>query len=174
MAMWWKQTITDWNAGAVALSAARYGVIDASAGKLSAVHLRPFPKLIAWPEIWPVGPSYRARGRADRCLLFYNQPRRFPNYLALKYVVSTHGTSYATFRAALSALDALAELKGADALVCDVANSRISDRFARRLGWEPHKPQRWHRNYVKRFYGVYPTNQRPVVQAATPAEPVAC
>ena len=26
-----------------------------------------------------------------------------------------------------------------------------------RLGWEPHKPQRWHRNYIRRFYGTYPT-----------------
>ncbi len=25
-----------------------------------------------------------------------------------------------------------------------------------RLGWEPHKPQRWHRNFIRRFYGQYP------------------
>ena len=48
---------------------------------------------------------------ADRCLLYYNQPRRMPNFLALKYVVSTSGTSYRTFRAALAALDAIAEMK---------------------------------------------------------------
>ena len=27
-----------------------------------------------------------------------------------------------------------------------------------RLGWEPHCPSRWHRNYIKRFYGVYPSH----------------
>jgi hypothetical protein len=65
------------------------------------------------------------------------------------------GTSLATFRAALTALDRLAELKRTDALLCDAANVRISDRLLRRWGWAPHKPQRWRRNYIKRFYGVY-------------------
>jgi hypothetical protein len=88
--------------------------------------------------------------------LYYNQPWRFLNFLALKYVASTGGTSYATFRAALVALDELAELKGVDALLCDAANTRISDRLLARFGWAPHKPQRWRRNFIKRFYGVYP------------------
>jgi hypothetical protein len=79
-----------------------------------------------------------------------------PNFLALKYIVSTDGTSNRTFRAALVALDAIAEIKGTDAIVCDAANMRISDRLLARLGWEPHKPQRWHRNFIRRFYGEYP------------------
>ena len=33
----------------------------------------------------------------------------------------------------------------------------ISDRLLARLGWEAHKPQRWHRNYIRRYYGEYPT-----------------
>ena len=81
-----------------------------------------------------------------------------PNFLALKYIVSTRGTSYRTFRAALSVLDAIAELKQIDAIVCDAANIRLSDRLMARLGWEPHKPQRWHRNFIRRFYGKYPQN----------------
>jgi hypothetical protein len=80
-----------------------------------------------------------------------------PNFLALRYIVSTAGTSYRTFRAALTALDAIAELKQIDAIVCDAANMRLSDRLMARLGWEPHKPQRWHRNFIRRFYGVYPS-----------------
>ena len=47
-----------------------------------------------------------------------------PNFLALRYVVSTPGTSYRTFRAALTALDAIAALKRVDAIVCDAANIR--------------------------------------------------
>ncbi len=121
-----------------------------------AVHLRPWPKLIAWPEIWPAGAAYHAAGEPDRCLAYYNQPRRFSNFLALKYLASTSGASFATIRAALAALDALAELKQTDALLCDAANPRLSDPLMRRFGWEPHKPQRWHRNYIKRFYGQYP------------------
>jgi hypothetical protein len=150
------RTITDWHADFDALVRGRYGVIETAGGRLVAVHLRPWPKLVSWPELWPVGSSYHARGAADRCLLYYNQPRRFANFLALRYMASTADTSYATFRAALVALDALAELKRTDALVCDAANMRISDRLLARFGWEAHKPQRWRRNFIKRFYGVYP------------------
>ena len=69
------------------------------------------------------------------------------------------GTSYRTFRASLKVLDAIAALKQIDAIVCDAANARLSDRFMARQGWEPHKPQRWHRNYIRRFYGEYPVGR---------------
>jgi hypothetical protein len=150
-------TIDDWCAGRDELVRSRYGIIECSGGRLVAVHLRRWPKLGSWPELWPVGPKYHARGPTDRCLLYYNQPRRYSNFLALRYVASTPGTSYATVRAALAALDALAELKRTDALLCDAANTRISDRLLARFGWAAHKPQRWRRNFIKRFYGVYPT-----------------
>ena len=135
----------------------RYGVVESSAGKVAGVHLRPWPKLMSWPEFWPTGSAYHARGQADRCLLYYNQPRRFPQFLALRYIESTHGTNYATIRAALTALDALAEMKGVDALLCDAANTRISDRLLARFGWAAHAPSRWRRNFIKRFYGAYST-----------------
>ncbi|MCG8451496.1 MAG: hypothetical protein MI725_18170 [Pirellulales bacterium] len=150
------QTVDDWQAGRERIRRRSYGVIETSAGCLVAIHFRPWPKLFAWPEIWPVGPLYHARGESDRCLLYYNQPWSCPNYLALKYVVSSRATPYATFRAALTTLDAIAELKQSDAILCDAFNRRLSDRFLKRLGWAPHKPQRWHRNYIKRFYGDYP------------------
>jgi hypothetical protein len=138
------------------ICARRYGVIETVRGELEAVHLRPWPKLVSLPEFWPLGPHYHCRGAADRCLLYYNQPRRMPNFLALKYVVSTRGTSYRTFRTALVVLDAIAAMKRIDAIVCDAANMRLSDRLMARLGWESHKPQRWHRNFIRRFYGKYP------------------
>ena len=149
-------TIDNLHDGSDPLRQGRYGVIETTAGQLVAIHLRPWPKMLAWPELWPVGPAYHGRGAADRCLLYYNQPRSCPNYLALKYVVTSQATPYATFRAAITTLDAIAELKRSDAILCDAFNSRLSDRFMKRLGWQPHKPQRWHRNYIKRFYGSYP------------------
>ncbi len=149
-------TADDWQSGREIIRHQRYGVIETSDGTPVAIHFRRWPKMLAWPEIWPVGASYRARGEADRCLLYYNQPRRHPNFLAVRYMVSTQSTSYATCRLALLTLDALAEVKRTDALLCDLGNSRISDRLVRRFGWEPHKPQRWHRNFIKRFYGQYP------------------
>ena len=111
---------------------------------------------MALPEIVPLDPRYHPSGESDRCRLYYNQPLQIPNFLALKYIVSTSGTSYATFRAALQVLDAIAALKQTDAIVCDAGNLRLTDRVMRRFGWEPHKPQRWHRNYIRRFYGSYP------------------
>lgn len=154
---WFRESILDFDAGRERIRVRRYGVIETVGGRLAAIHLRPWPKLVALPELLPLGPRYHARGTPDRCLLYYNQPRRLPNFLALKYIVSTAGTSYATFRAALTALDAVAALKRTDAIVCDAANIRLTDRLMARLGWEPHKPQRWHRNFIRRFYGVYPS-----------------
>ncbi len=161
------RTDAEWLTALPAIRAARYGVIETSAGKLQAIHLRPFPKLLTWPELWPVATRYHAGGAADRCLLYFNQPRSCPNYLALKYVVSTRGTSFATLRAAIVALEGIAQEKRIDAIVCDVASSRLSDRLLARQGWEKHKPQRWHRNFIKRFYGEYPTVKLPVLARAS-------
>jgi hypothetical protein len=153
------ETIMDFERERARLLTRRYGVIETFQGELVAIHLRPWPKLVSLTEILPLGPRYHRHGAADRCLLYYNQPRRMPNFLALKYVVSTPGTSYRTFRASLKALDAIAALKQIDAIVCDAANARLSDRFMARQGWEPHKPQRWHRNYIRRYYGEYPVGR---------------
>ncbi|MGI9429829.1 MAG: hypothetical protein ACR2NM_14295 [Bythopirellula sp.] len=160
------QTVADWESGIEIIRRRNYGVIETSAGRWVALHFRPWPKLVAWPEILPVGPTYHARGQADRCLLYFNQPRSCPNYLALKYLVSTQGTSYTTARAALTTLDAIAALKGSDAILCDAFNKRLSERMLQRFGWEAHKPQRWHRNYIKRFYGEYPTLSLPLAAGA--------
>lgn len=149
-------TITDWESDQDRIRRSRYGVIETKQGKLVAIHLRAWPKVLSLRELWPVGDRYHARGPEDRCLLYYNQPLRSPRFLALKYLVSTSGTSYATACAALEMLDAIAELKQIDALVCDAANSRLSDRLMRRKGWEPHAPMPWRRNFIRRFYGNYP------------------
>jgi hypothetical protein len=153
---WSFETILDFEANREAIRAARYGAIEVRDGKLHAIRLRPWPKFVSMPEVLPLGPRYHARGVSDRCLLYYNQPWRMPNFLALKYIVSNTGTSYRTFREALRALDRLAAVKQIDAIVCDAGNDRLSGRLMARFGWEPHKPQRWHRNYIRRFYGVYP------------------
>jgi hypothetical protein len=163
---WLGETILDLEASRERLRHRSHGIIETVGGDLRAVHLRPWPKMVSLAELWPLGPRYHARGDVDRCLLYFNQPRRLPNFLALRYVVTTAGTSYRTFRAALKTLDAIAELKGVDAMVCDASNIRLSERFMARMGWEPHKPQRWHRNYIRRFYGVYPQRAGALVGAS--------
>ncbi|QDT00110.1 hypothetical protein [Adhaeretor mobilis] len=149
-------TVENLDSGSDLLRWKRYGVIVARNGTFEAVHLKAWPKLIAWPEIWPVGSRYHVAGTGDACWLYYNQPRRFSNFLAVKYMVSTRGASLATCQTALRMLDQIAEIKRTDAILCDVTNSRLSDRLLQRFGWEAHRPQRWHRNFIKRFYGSYP------------------
>lgn len=154
-----------------ALARGRYGVIETRGGRLRAVHLRRWPKIVTVLDAEWGGRRYHEKVEADRCLLYYNQPRRFPNFLALRYVVSGRGCAFATFCRALEVLDDVARVKRSDALLCDVWNERISDRLLARWGWESHKPQRWHRNYIKRFYGVYPQTKSDLGRAIEPAIP---
>lgn len=142
--------------GAEFLRRRAHGVIEARGGEFYRIRLRPFPTLVSIGEILVRGRLIHAYRRADRCLLYYDQPRRFPNFLAVKYVISTRGTSYQTFLRTLQALDEVARIKGSDALLCELATWRIGREMMDRWGWQPHCDSRWRRHYIKRFYGVYP------------------
>lgn len=144
-------TVTELESGAGALRDGRYGVIEAAGGRLVRVRLRPFPKRVALLESRLLGAWIHGRRAGDRCLVYYNQPRRFPQFLAVQYVVSARDTTFATFRRALELADDIARLKGCEALLCDASNARISDRLLARWGWEPHAPMRWRRNFIKRL-----------------------
>lgn len=145
----------------------RYGVIETAGGDLVAVQLRPYPKWATLPEVMFWGDWRHRRWPADRCLLYFNQPWRFPNFLALPYILTGRGTKLATVYTALEVLDEIARIKRSDAILADVLNVRISDRFLARLRWQKHKPSRWHRHFIKRFYGEYgPTRWAPIKQAA--------
>jgi len=151
------------------LRAWRYGVIEMAEGTLQAIHLRCWPKVIsAWEVQW-LGRFHHGQTTGNRCWLYYNQPRRHSNYLVLKYVVSQRGCTLETFRGALTVLDEIARLKQSDALLCDAWNARISDRLLARWGWQAHCQHRWHRHFIKRFYGHYPPSTLPPAQADSSA-----
>jgi hypothetical protein len=159
------ETVTDLVAQADILRRRPYGVIEMIEGRLHRVVLRPFPKFATLAQVlW--GQWSHDRFGGDRCWLNYNQPRRCSKFLSLKYVVSGKSTSLQSFRGATLVLDEIARLKGTDAIVCDAANLRISDRLLARWGWEPHFPSRWHRHFIKRFYGTY-SNYSPPAVAST-------
>jgi hypothetical protein len=151
----------------------RYGVIETSLGRLVAIHLRLWPRIISTLETDWLGRRWHERCPGDRCLVYFNQPRRHSNFLALKYVVSQRDCTLATAFAALTALDEVARIKRSDAILCDAWNERISDRLLAREGWERHKPERWHRNYIKRFYGVYPQSNSPCAASLSRAHSAA-
>ena len=87
------ETVTDLADGAELLRRRAYGVIEVAEGHFRRVRLRPFPKIVSAPEIIILGGWHHRHRRGDRCLLYYNQPWRFPQFLALKYVVSARQTT---------------------------------------------------------------------------------
>jgi hypothetical protein len=155
------QTITDLSRDADVLRRRHYGVIEVVQGQFHRVLLRPWPKILVGPEVVWLGRWMHQRRAGDRLLLYYNHPYRFPNFLALVYALSARETSLRSIRVGLDVLDEIARIKRSDALLCDLANWRISERFMRRWGWTPHCPTSWwHRHFIKRFYGTYPAKSR--------------
>ncbi|MDZ4818389.1 MAG: hypothetical protein SGJ20_05390 [Planctomycetota bacterium] len=138
----------------------RYGVIEMVDGQLVGIHFRPFPKQVTIWQALLVGQWCHKYRAGDRCRLYFNQPLRHPNYLSLKYVLSNRDTKLASALGALRVLDEVARIKQSDAILADAANLRISPRLLNRLGWERHTASRWHRNYIRRFYGQYTSDER--------------
>ena len=149
------QTVTDLAAQAPILRRRRYGMIEMADRRLVGIHLRPWPKLISYPEIWWLGSRFHRQAVGDRCWLYYNQPLQCPNFLALPYVVSSRNANPATLHGALAVLDEIARIKGSDAILAEVSNARISDRLLNRRGWQSHYPASRRRHFIRRFYGQY-------------------
>jgi hypothetical protein len=145
------ETVTDPCTDEEPLRRRRFGCIETIDGRLRQVTLQPFPKLISVVETVLFGRWFHRRAE-DRCLLYYSQPWNFSNFLAVKYVVSGGQTRMATLHRALDVLEEIARLKRSDAILCDVANRRITDRMLGRRGFVPHCPSRWHRHFIKRLY----------------------
>ena len=133
-----------------------HGIIETRDGQLSVIYLRPWPATVSifrlWRDMW----GRTVTPKEDVCRLYFDQLRSQPNYMALKYVVSHSGTSFATARAAARVLDEIARIKRTDAIVCEARNARISDRLLARWGWQRHVLTSKRRHFIKRFYGYYP------------------
>jgi hypothetical protein len=164
------ETVTDLEAGADAIRRRRYGLIEARDGRFARLQLRPLPKIASVPEVFLVGGWYHRFVPGDRCRLYFNQPLKSPNYLAVKCIISARDTSFATVRRVLEALDEIARIKGSDALLCDVANWRVSTAIMTRCGWESHCPSSWHRHFIRRFYGHYPSKVEWISSHREPVE----
>lgn len=153
--MLWPQTTTNLNDATDLVRRRRYGVIRVESGTFHSLTLRPWPKLISRLEIETLGRWKHARG-GDCCRLFYNFPISSPGFLTLAYIESTRQTTWKTLRRSLEVLDWVAEVRGANASVCELSNEKISTRLMSRLGWETHCEQLAGRHFIKRFYGEFP------------------
>lgn len=149
-------TVLDLDRQADLVRHAHHGVIEASGGRFRRLILRPWPKLVSLADVLLFGPRLHRRRRRDRCLLYYDQPWGSPDYLAVKYLLAYGGTSYASVVAARRAIDEVARIKEADALVCHVGNRRLSARIMSRWGWSPLNDSPRCSLFVRRFYGHYP------------------
>jgi hypothetical protein len=145
------ETVSDLTSSVESVRCRRYGVIEARDGRFHRLRLRPFPKIASVPDVFWLGGLLHRFVPGNRCWLYYNQPRRFPNYLAVMSIVSARHTTLATVRRVLQTLDEIAAIKGVDALLCDAANWRLSTAIMCRWGWEPHCPSYWHRHFIRRF-----------------------
>ncbi len=129
------------------------GVIVVEDGELRSIRRRWWPRLVSGLEAtWWAGRRLKGAGK-DECRLFWSAPRTAPGYLTLNYIWSGSGTRFETVRTAVAALDQIAWLRRADAIVCEVFNPRISNRMMVRWSWEQHLLLSGRRHWIKRFYG---------------------
>ncbi len=152
------ETVFDLESGQAAIRHRAYGIIEVSAGRLSRIAFRPWPKIFTADDVLVRSQfSHRWLVR-DACRVYFNQPLAHQRYLAIKYIISNFGTKLATLRCAMLVADEVARIKRVDAIVCHVASSKISDRLMKRLGWERHLENSPKRQFIKRFYGTFPHN----------------
>ena len=85
-------------------------MIEIRGGEFKAIHLRPWPKLVSILGAM-LGQRYHRHARGDRLWLYYNQPRRHRQFLALKFVVSKRNTKWSSMLKALAVLDEIARMK---------------------------------------------------------------
>ncbi|PQO42723.1 hypothetical protein [Blastopirellula marina] len=153
--MLWLETLDNLNAAADLVRRRRYGIIRVTGGKFHSLSFRPWPKLISRFEIVTLGRWKHAQG-GDDCRLFYNFPVTSPGFLTLAYIESTSQTSWKSLRRSAEVLDWIAEIRGANASVCELSNEKLSTRLMQRAGWEPHCQHLTGRHFIKRYYGEYP------------------
>lgn len=151
---WGLKSVTDLREQASLLASRRCGCIVTAGGRLVAVHGLWWPyhgslMRVAWDARFASLP-------ADVCELYYHQSSASANFLTLSYVHAGWSTSLTTLYAASLTLDAIAQFRKADAIVCHVTNGRIGDRLLERWGWQAHCLSWRGRHFIKRFYGTYP------------------
>jgi hypothetical protein len=134
----------------------RAGVVEVNADGTWTVQKRFWRKNASLAEVWLLGGYAHGRQAGDICKAYWHVHPGFRQYLCLGYIVSKKSTSFRTFYRAQSLVTEIARIKQSDALLCDVVNSRISDRLLTRWEWERHAKDSRRRLFIKRFYGEYP------------------
>lgn len=152
--MYCRSRHTSLTADATAIEQIRCGRIVMEQGKLVAIERHLWPSPVSIAQVW--WESERGRIRGDVCRLDYHVPRGMDQFISLDYVRSGGQTCYQTFLGACNVLNEIARMRRSVAIVAHVTNSRISDRFLERQGWQRHMPHWRGRHFIRRFYDGYP------------------
>lgn len=153
--MFWFQTTNRLENAAPLVRRRRYGIIRVQDGQFHSLSFRPWPKIISRLEIATLGRWHHARG-GNQCRVFYSFPLSSPGFLSVAYIESSSKTNWKTLRRCGELLDWIAEIRQANAAVCELINTNASTRAMQRQGWEPHCEHFANRHFIKRYYGSYP------------------
>ena len=71
--------------------------------------------------------------------------------MSLLYVHAGEKTTYETFHQGILAIDAIATLRKAHGIVCQVTNDRLTDRMMQRWGYVKHASALGDNHYIRRL-----------------------
>ena len=127
----------------------RYGEIDVSRGELVAISPRWWPRFGSQWESWQ--DSYFKTLPVDTCRAYYSFPKRAPGFMSVLYAHSGPGTKYKTILRTVTAMEEIATLRDAQAIVCQLVSARGNDRLMKRWGYVPHAFSLGDNHYIKRL-----------------------
>jgi hypothetical protein len=116
-------------------------------------------KLGIYPRWWPrvathwdvLKDSYIKRLAEDECRLYYSFPRSSPGFMAVNYIVSGPKTQYRTLKYGIGLIDQIANLCGANAIVCHTCNARLKETVMKRWGYVKHAQSLGNNHFIKRL-----------------------
>jgi hypothetical protein len=133
----------------IAINSWRYGELELSDGKLVCIRPRWWPRLGSrWESMQD---SYIRRLPTDQLLAYYAFPRRAPGFMSVLYAFSGPNTQYRTIYRAVVTMDAIAKLRGSQAIVCQTITDRASERLMKRWGYVRHAASLGHNHFIKRL-----------------------
>lgn len=127
----------------------RYGEVEVSNGEVVAIYPRWWPRVGSQWESWQ--DSVHRTLPTDSCRAYYAFPRRAPGFMSVLYARSGPGTQYKSIARAASAMDEIARIRDAQAIVCQMISERGTERLMKRWGYVRHAFSLGDNHYIKRL-----------------------
>ena len=127
----------------------RYGEVELFNGEIVAIYPRWWPRFGSQWESWQ--DSFHCTLAADSCRAYYAFPQRAPGFMSVLYARSGPGTQYKTIARAARAMDEIARIRDAQAIVCQMVSERGTERLMKRWGYVRHAFSLGDNHYIKRL-----------------------